>query len=271
MSDTVKANVYARCPLGGLPRFLLVTLADECDDAGIIQINHERVMRKLGVDQRTLTRMIARCEADAGLVYVPGNGRGNGSTYILAAYTDEPVKVDKVDNNAPLSSPPKPVKVDTVTTLSTFARPAKSPPTRDVFIPPPVSEDQEDSAANAARRQSRPPTAQQAMFGECADVIGVDLALIDDDTKTNLGKLAAAFIAEGVPLGMPTEAWATERRRIAGFADGRTISPPTVKRLRTLVGAYRKAKAEGTAIDLPGGQSIDPATGRRVVVWENMR
>lgn len=83
------------------------------------------------------------------------------------------------------------------------------------------------------------------MFGEVAEVIGVDLALVDDLTKTNVGKLASAFVALGVPLGMPTEAWTRERERIEGFADGRSVSPPSVARLKTLVGSYRKAKQAG--------------------------
>lgn len=125
--------------------------------------------------------------------------------------------------------------------------------------------------AIAEGAEQRTPSPQQLMFGECADVIGVDLALVDEVTKSNLGKLAAAFIAAGVPLGMPTEAWASERRRIAGFADGRPISPPSVAKLRTLVGAYRKAKAEGTAEDLGPGRYRDPITGRLVVDWRVAR
>lgn len=293
MSGTVRANVYANCRQRGAKRAIMVALTDLLDENGVARFVHSTLADMVAIEDNTIGAYLRALRAEGEIEYTRSSaGPGSMSEVRMPRYdaAEIPGLASTLSGGMDVIPVPPPalsaIKVVSPSTLSApipappsthygysvhSSQPENPPPTRDVLIPPPVPENQEDSAANAARRQSRPPTAHQAMFGECANVCGFDLALIDDGSKSNLGRLAAAFIAEGVPLGMPTEAWASERRRIIGFADGRAVSPPSVKRLRTLVGAYRKALAEGTAVDLPPGQSIDPVTGGRVVVWENMR
>ena len=224
MSDTVKANVYARCPLGGLPRFLLVTLADEADDEGNVTMNHARVVAKLGVDERTLSRLVTRCIAGAGLQYAPGCGRGSASAFILSAYVDaDVVKVDNADPLPSFSAPTKADKVDNADSLPSLrpaAQPAKSPPTRDVFIPPPIPENQEDTDANASGRRRRHSAASAKPKAKWAA-----------ESKSVLDRIA-------VIQGFPVANWARQRLGVNTMLDA-GYSPDEI------VAAWQACIAEG--------------------------
>lgn len=92
----------------------------------------------------------------------------------------------------------------------------------------------------------REDTPHQLLFGAICEACGFDTRLMAAEDRANVGKLATVLLGQGVTPEMVGEAWAAERDRIAGFADGRPISSPGVKRLTTLVGAYRKRLEESS-------------------------
>lgn len=129
------------------------------------------------------------------------------------------------------------------------------------------------AAAPRSPKRTRPPVdpaPHQAMFGEVAEVSGLDPQLMDAQTRIAVAKAAKTLIDKGVPPGMPTAAWDHRRQRLESWAaaEGRVITPPSPAKLVTYVGEYRKALEESqSASTLPdrNGRYRDPETGRLVV------
>lgn len=119
--------------------------------------------------------------------------------------------------------------------------------------------------------EHHPPSPHQLLFAAIADACGMDSQLMADVDRSNAGKLAADLHRLDVTPTDVAAAWDAERRRIVGFAEGRPVSPPKIARLRTIVGSYRKAQADGAAEDLGPGRSRDPITGRIAVDFRTAR
>lgn len=91
--------------------------------------------------------------------------------------------------------------------------------------------------------EPRPPSPHAVMFGTIADVCGYDVTFLSEHDRANIGKLSRDCIAADLTPEDIAAAWREESERIAAFAEGRPVSPPTIARLRTLIGAYRKRRA----------------------------